>query len=165
MRELLLYGKHGLGKVAIVDDDVYEWATQWKWSITVGRNGRNSNVSRSARFQGKVYHIRLYHCVIGNPINDGIVVDHIDRNILNNQRENLRYCTFRENAWNASIGKNNSSGVKGVHWDPRKKTWVASIRGRFSNIEDAINFRNAGISLLHGEFAVLNPSILNDVDT
>lgn len=53
-------------------------------------------------------------------------VDHIDRNIRNNRKTNLRECTHQENIFNSSIGKNNTSGIIGVH-HATSGGWVASL--------------------------------------
>ena len=54
-------------------------------------------------------------------------VDHIDRNICNNRKNNLRECTHQENIFNSSIGKNNKSGIIGVYYNSNKGTWTATL--------------------------------------
>lgn len=58
---------------------------------------------------------------------DNEIVDHIDRNKLNNRKENLRACTLRENRFNKSKRSDNTSGFTGVAWNQRAKMWQSYI--------------------------------------
>jgi hypothetical protein len=60
--------------------------------------------------------------VSGKPA-DGLVTDHIDRDPLNNRRENIRHVTQRLNTHNrATVGD-----VPGVSWNKARHKWVARI--------------------------------------
>jgi len=54
-------------------------------------------------------------------------VDHINANGLDNRIENLRLASQSLNNANRCLGKNNTSGVKGVHWSARARRWYARI--------------------------------------
>ena len=96
-------------------------------------------------------------------------IDHIDRDELNNDINNLRESTQQENCMNQEKsksynGKPTSSIYKGVTWDKEREKWIAQIQirgkhkrlGRFaSEIEAAHAYDNAAIKLC-GEFAKLN---------
>lgn len=88
-------------------------------------------------------------------------VDHINGNKLDNRKSNLRICTSSQNLCNRGVTKSSMSGVKGVHYVPRKKKYHASIGllgkhfglGYFSNIEDAKKCYDKYSSVLHGSFS------------
>ena len=75
--------------------------------------------------------------------------DHINRNPLDNRKENLRKCTTTENIQNSSLRNNNTSGIIGVSWNKNKNKWRARIvvngqeksLGYFVNKDDAIRIR------------------------
>ncbi len=80
---------------------------------------------------------------------EGLLVDHIDKNPLNNSPLNLRLVTLKENLMNSNLSSRNISGFKGVSWDKRRKLWHACIMtngrnyrlGMFENINNAIQAR------------------------
>lgn len=56
-------------------------------------------------------------------------IDHINRNKLDNRKQNLRPATRGENSRNQSKHKNNSSGFTGVYYDFNHcSLWVAKIQ-------------------------------------
>lgn len=95
--------------------------------------------------------------------NDSRLVDHKNRNTLDNRMENLRICTRQENSMNSIMRKNNKSGHKGIWWCKEFKKWGASYKlgdknvflGRFDDKEDAIKKYNEEINKVHGKFSVL----------
>lgn len=72
------------------------------------------------------------------------------------------FCVDGTNVRNltAKVPKNNTSGVKGVHWDKSRQKWVAQIEfkgkhyylGRYSKKEDAISIRKLAEEKLFGNF-------------
>jgi hypothetical protein len=90
-----------------------------------------------------------------------IIVDHINRKPLDNRKNNLRLCTIKENSYNASLAKNNTSGIMGVYWDKSRNKFASNISpndkkvylGRFENIEDAIIARLKAELFYFGDFA------------
>ena len=87
------------------------------------------------------------------------VIDHIDRNIDNNDISNLRLATTAQNAFNRKADKDNKLGVKGVHLNKNGK-FVAQIQankihyrlGYFNTLEEAAAAYAAASKKLHGEF-------------
>lgn len=62
------------------------------------------------------------------------VIDHIDRNPLNNKIENLREVTHSENCFNRLKNKNNTSGYKGVSFHKTMNKWRAMIKVKGKDI-------------------------------
>lgn len=93
-----------------------------------------------------------------------LYVDHIDRNILNAQKVNLRICTQSQNMMNSAMRSDNTSGYKGVAYFPRDKNYRAYINkngkqfhiGYFDLPETAALAYNRWAKILHGEYANLN---------
>lgn len=98
---------------------------------------------------GKLYkaHRLAWMHVFGELPKDWI--DHINRNRSDNRIENLRLATPKLNAENASMRSDNRSGVKGVSWHQKSKSWVAQIShhrkkihiGCFQTVEAAADAR------------------------
>jgi hypothetical protein len=57
--------------------------------------------------------ISLHKFLFGK-LEKGFVVDHINRNKLDNRRENLRICTIQENSFNKTKSINGNNKYKGV---------------------------------------------------
>lgn len=87
--------------------------------------------------------------------------DHINRNALDNRKENFRFCTTQQNTTNRSLTSRNTSGFVGVGYDKRTNKWYAQIGvnyqqirlGSFANKDDAIRARLKAEVQYHGEFA------------
>jgi hypothetical protein len=88
--------------------------------------------------------------------------DHINRNGLDNRKNNLRVCTHQENTTNRSLMSKNTSGFVGVSWCKATNNWRAQIMvdykgihlGCFDSKEDAIKARlNAELKYYGPKFA------------
>lgn len=94
---------------------------------------------------------------------DGMVVDHINHNGLDNRKANLRVATVAQNAWNAKrpIGR---SGYRGVSFDRRTGRWRVAISycgkrkqlGCFRDKHEAAKAYDRAAMKYHGKFAILN---------
>lgn len=79
----------------------------------------------------------------------GEIIDHIDRNRMNNSDDNLRKSSPSNNAYNRKLGKNSSTGVTGVGIDKRDGRYFARIKENYKYkmlghslfIEDVIKMR------------------------
>lgn len=146
------------GKFAIVDDDMFDYLSQWKWQcVSVGYAQR-----RTGSILGKRTWIYMHRQIMNAP--KTLEVDHINGNKLDNRRENLRLCTRAQNRRNNNMQMNNVSGFKGVSWAKRDQKWRAKIRvdgrtihiGNFEDPKEAARAYDAKARELHGEFARTN---------
>lgn len=110
------------GKVAIVDDEWFEYLSQWKWQCN-----NTGYASRSERIGINQRKTVLMHRIVANaPADQNVDVDHINHNRLDNRSSNLRFCDSLGTARNVSVRKEKrTSSYKGMH--QQKGKWVASI--------------------------------------
>ena len=101
---------------------------------------------------------------MGCSVGDGIYVDHINHNTLDNRKCNLRKTDASGNVRNTRKGRDNSSGYKGVSYYKRDNLYQAGIKcngvsynaGRVKNAEEAARLYDMAAIKLFGEFACLN---------
>lgn len=113
------------GKVALVDDEDFEWLMKFNWGISKGSSGIFYAFCRIPVDAGIGRGMIMMHRFIMMP-DEYTAIDHIDGNGLNNQKNNLRFATVRENAQNQHRIK--SSRFPGVDWRESLGKWRASIR-------------------------------------
>ncbi len=142
------------GKFALVDDDCFDYLSQWKWHYD-GKYAR-----RNIRVNGKLVHIYMHKVVAGTDQK----VDHKDLDPLNNQRANLRACTTQTNAVNARKAVNKTSIYKGV--TKRGNSWRSQLTyknkkvysAHFPTERWAAYAYDLNAYALYGEYARLNSS-------
>ena len=109
--------------------------------------------------------IKLHRLLVQPP--DNLFIDHIDRNPLNNCRENLRVCSKHQNCFNQGLRSDNRTGYKGVHYDAKRNELIVRIgyKGQRYTIKrfppekllEAAQAYNQKALELFGEYAFLNP--------
>lgn len=110
------------GMAALVDDDDYERLSVRKWRAYQD-NGIWYAMMRK-KIGGRRIEIPMHHVILGKPP-EGYVTDHKDRDGLNNQRENLRHVTHRQNGQNRRKRVSRFPGVRPVNHGSDK--WISGI--------------------------------------
>jgi len=138
-----------------IDDEDYQFLCKYKWKTNIGGYAY-------ANFNSGSFY--MHRMIMDAP--KGLEVDHIDGDVTNNQKENLRICTGRNNSCNRKI-QGGTSKYKGVYWKKDLEVWEVHINyapnkvkylGIFTNEDVAANCYNYWALYYFGEFA----SRLND---
>ena len=145
------------GKVAVVDDEDYEWLSKYKWCF----NGYGYAVrgrKKHEKVNGRRGVIFLHREVMKTPT--GMITDHINKNTLDNQKKNLRICTPSQNNQNMKVRKDSFSGERGIRYitdrPTLKKRWLARIQynykqinlGYYKTMKEAIAARKMAVEKL-----------------
>lgn len=150
---------------AIVDDDDFFRFGWMNWYLN--DNGYVvTDTPRPKREMGYPVKVRLHRLIVQCP--DGMDVDHINGDKLDNRKENLRICTRSENLANKESASDSRKRLKGAYINKRSKNiqWSSSINipnsnprkqkhlGYFKTEEEAHEaYKNASLEI-HGEFSV-----------
>lgn len=135
------------GGYTLVDDEDYINLSKWKW-----RKNSQGYVRRS------IPNGEFLHRLLLNAPKDKLV-DHINRNPLDNRRSNLRLCTPSYNNINQKLKANNKTGFRGVSWHNLGQKYIVSINynnkkthlGSFADISEAIGVRMTAELEIFGE--------------
>lgn len=143
MKKIKLTG----GKYVLVDDEDYYYLNQWKWGLsTSGYARRKQHIHLGVnKYSSEI--IWMHRLLNNTPKN--LFTDHINRNKLDNRKNNLRTTNKSLNSLNRDSIKTNTSGFYGVHFDSWSNKWRAEIRingkrrnlGRYEDISDAVKAR------------------------
>ena len=152
--EMIIESKvYGVIRVKIDNDDL-EKCSNLTWHYAKNKDSKYIQT----RIKGKMIKLHRY---IMNMNNSNLVVDHINRNPLDNRKSNLRICSYKENSFNKSIRVDNTSGIPGVSFHKTNKKWRAKIKynnltihlGYFEDINEALINRRVAEEILFGEYS------------
>jgi hypothetical protein len=121
--EICLYDANGnLKESAVIDIEDISRVTPYKWCLHDGYAYRRSGSKLIA-----------LHREIMDPKGNK-VVDHIDRNRLNNRKSNLRVTTQQVNVINRGLRSDNKFNHVGVHFDKKRNKYYAKIQANGKQI-------------------------------
>lgn len=143
------------GQVAIVDD-ADSSLLRWEWGASAAHAGK-----WYARRSINTHWITMHRMLLKAPRH--LWVDHINRDTLDNRRQNLRLVEPWQNGMNKDVPIPRS-GYHGVAWMPRQKKWRAKIcfdgrahyLGLFGSAIEAARAYDVESFRLKGGFARLN---------
>ncbi len=153
------------GKEVLLNDSDLPLISPYKWYAA--HNNNTWYAQSWNKKNGKDKGIVLMHRIImGNPQpTKNWEIDHINRNGLDNRRDNLRIVSRSENIRNQSGRSKSGLGFKGVYRQVGGKRFMAALfpkgekyihLGLYDTPEKAAKAYDIGIRRLYGKSAVLN---------
>lgn len=146
------------GKIALVDDEDFEYLNQYSWHAVLKRNDKYAARAR-IKINNK-YKMFFMHRIILE-ISSNLTIDHINGNPLDNRKENLRIATNQENQRNREVPIHNKLKIKGVSLAGKyKRKFLALIKvnkvrinlGRYNVLGDADSAYRIAEKKYFGEF-------------
>lgn len=141
------YIKNRKGKIyTVIIDTINLKKINFKsWQISLPKKYINTKINKKG--------IYLHRFLLN--AKDGNIVDHINRNPLDNRISNLRFCSVTEN--------NRNRKFKGYSLDTSRNKYIVSLKinghtkyiGRFNTVKEAIKARIKAEKLYYKEFAVI----------
>jgi hypothetical protein len=138
---------------SIIDTEHINAISKYKWCA-----GGNGYIISRPDYKAKAL---ILHRVLTNAP-DGMVVDHINHNRMDNRLSNLRVCTEQQNMCNQRLRVDNTSGYKGVYWDKTVGKWHAQISvnnviinlGYSVSLQECVRIRASAETKYQGEYAL-----------
>jgi hypothetical protein len=168
MKQIYLGGKHGsiIGNYALVDDDDYEWLSRWKWHVWQSKDCVTKYAIRTDVENGRK-EVKMHRQILGLT-DPKIHCDHDDGDGLNNQRHNIRACTWAQNMANRRKPHGDRSSIyKGVVFNKETQKWMARININKTQIYLGLHESESGAALAYNEAAIMHHkefALLNEIN-
>lgn len=146
--------KRGLQLTILIDDEDFHILNEYSLVLVSARNNFTKYVKLNEKKTYK-YITTLHRKVMNCP--DDMIVDHINGNGLDNRKENLRVCSYSQNAHNRRRN-NEQPGVYFENFTGRYRAEIYAncekfFLGRFDTFEEAAKVRNEAKLKYHKDFA------------
>lgn len=143
----------------VLDDIDKELVKSWNWTLADRRWTMYVIGSKWNSITHRPINILMHRLILDAP--QGIKVDHINRNGLDNRRSNLRLATDIQSSAHRGMRTDNSSGYKGViAANDRWRARVAQTHiGYFASSKEAAYAYDRAAIQLYGEFALTNEQL------
>ena len=132
---------------AIIDLEDFDKVNQYKTTWNIGyKNNHIDGIKTKIQKNKKREVVWLHRLIMNCPNNK--VVDHINGNTFDNQKNNLRIVTNAQNRTNLSSISKNKSGYTNIYLEKDGKYRVrinGKSFGRYKNLQDAIKIRDTHI--------------------
>ena len=126
------------GFIEVSDGLFYEEATGLPWSTRVKRSGATDGKLKPLTSKSRGYYdvdingkSKLWHRVLWEHFNgsipEGMSIDHINNNPLDNRISNLQLLSHKSNSRYRLKQKNNTSGFAGINYHKKSNKWQARI--------------------------------------
>lgn len=127
------------GYAALVDDEDFEELSKYNWQACP--RGKTVYVKRYATVNGKETTVQMHRQILD--AKKGEVIDHKNRNGLDNRRDNIRKVTRSQNQFNREVKHGTDSKYRGVKISNKGRTknirWQAYIKINYKTIHLGIH--------------------------
>lgn len=154
MKKLVL----ACGATVLLDDEDYERIPKTGWYLT-GKKRNDCSNNRKTVYAMHDKYGKMHRWILGIT-NDHLLIDHIDKNGLNNQKSNLRVVSSSLNKRNQSTTIANKFNFNGiayerngayqrirVNWSEGEPTWTESFGWRAKNRSKTFSFNKYNYDL------------------
>lgn len=164
MKKIEVTSSAGKTFFALIDSCDFKILSNFKWTIRLDK--KNGTMYAQSSFGGKAF-FTMHELIMGKT---RALIDHKNRNGLDNQRRNLRFCTPSENQYNQERKKLGKVPYKGVTVHKRCSRYKTDVYfqarisvnkeriylGIFETANDAAVAYNKAAKKYHGRFANFN---------
>lgn len=160
-----LSGEYGIGYASntnnpfYFDLEDYDLIKNFCW-----REEKKGYLRTSIVTNGEEKQIILHRLIMNLSNEKNLFVDHINHNVYDNRKQNLRIVTNTQNSQNSKPKSKNKTGVHGVDFRKDCKKWVTRITvngkriflGKFDTFEEAVQVRIEAENKYFGEYSYWN---------